>query len=89
MYNTNHCFSCKFNYKVNIFGLLAQLVERFDGIEEVAGSNPVQSTSSEKSNFVGHFGRLGRPNHTEFDFSELVDDNGHSSNAFSGRRRRR
>lgn len=29
---------------ISSVGLLAQMVERFHGMEEVAGSNPVQST---------------------------------------------
>ena len=35
----------KINFICILFGLLAQLVERFHGMEEVAGSNPVQSTT--------------------------------------------
>ncbi len=31
--------------KADKYGPLAQLVARFDGIEEVTGSNPVRSTS--------------------------------------------
>ena len=31
--------------KRETFGLLAQLAERFHGMEEAAGSSPVQSTS--------------------------------------------
>ena len=33
-------------------GLLAQMVERFAGSEEVAGSNPVQSTKIELSGSI-------------------------------------
>jgi hypothetical protein len=35
------------------FGLVAQLVERFYGIEEAAGSNPVESTGSRHGEIEG------------------------------------
>ena len=43
---------------IELSGPLAQLVERFHGMEEVAGPNPAWSTHRKKTLFMGAFSYL-------------------------------